>query len=82
MVSMNLTLKNVPDDVCHKLKKSAAEHRRSLNAEIVTVLTREAEEHDRRQKRKAWRTELKRFADSLPEMSSSVSLLREDRDRG
>ncbi|HMW19164.1 MAG TPA: Arc family DNA-binding protein [Piscinibacter sp.] len=34
----NLTLKNVPDDVYERLKRSAEEHRRSLNSEAIVCL--------------------------------------------
>ena len=33
-----ITLKNVPDDLYAKLKKSAAIHRRSINGEAITRL--------------------------------------------
>jgi plasmid stability protein len=35
---MNLTLKNVPDEVYELLKSSAAAHRRSLNSEAIVCL--------------------------------------------
>lgn len=34
----NLTLKNVPDDVYERLKRSAEAHRRSLNSEAIVCL--------------------------------------------
>lgn len=34
----NLTLKNVPDAVYERLKRSAEEHRRSLNSEAIVCL--------------------------------------------
>jgi antitoxin FitA len=34
----NITLKNVPDDVYERLKRSAEEHRRSLNSEAIVCL--------------------------------------------
>jgi len=36
----NLTVKNVPPDLCERLKQSAAANRRSLNSEIITYLER------------------------------------------
>lgn len=36
----NLTLKNIPEDLYRLLKKSAAEHRRSLNKEVIFRLER------------------------------------------
>jgi plasmid stability protein len=35
-----LTVKNIPDDIYNELKRSAAEHRRSLNSEIIVRLER------------------------------------------
>lgn len=33
-----LTLKNIPDAVCERLRASAAAHRRSLNSEAIVCL--------------------------------------------
>ena len=38
----SLTIKNVPEDVHRSLKRQAEVHRRSLNQEILDVLSREA----------------------------------------
>jgi len=35
-----ITLKNVPDELYERLKKSAAENRRSINSEAITCLER------------------------------------------
>jgi len=35
-----LTVKNIPDELYERLKQSAAEHRRSLNSEILVCLER------------------------------------------
>ena len=35
-----LTVKNIPDELYERLKRSAAEHRRSLNSEILICLER------------------------------------------
>src|SRR5947207_3037347 len=39
---MNLSIKNVPDEVYEQIKKTAVEQRRSLNAQIVHLLATEA----------------------------------------
>ncbi len=36
--AMNLTLKNIPEELYRRLKKSAELHRRSLNSEILVNL--------------------------------------------
>jgi plasmid stability protein len=35
-----MTIKGIPDDVYQRLKQSAAEHRRSLNSEVIVRLER------------------------------------------
>lgn len=35
-----ITLKNIPDDLYHRLKESAQAHRRSLNSEILYCVER------------------------------------------
>ncbi len=37
----NLTIKNVPEKLHRRLKQSAAEHRRSVNSEVIACLERE-----------------------------------------
>jgi plasmid stability protein len=78
---MNLTIKKVPDHIGQALKRQAFRHGRSLNAEIVEVLSEAAQESERRRKIVAGRNELERFVAKLPKMSSSVPLIREDRRR-
>ena len=35
-----LTVKNIPDELYERIKQSAAEHRRSINSEIIVCLER------------------------------------------
>jgi antitoxin FitA len=35
-----LTIKNIPDELCQRLKERAAEHRRSINGEVTFSLER------------------------------------------
>jgi plasmid stability protein len=37
-VPTTLTLKNIPDEVCQRLKAAAQTHRRSLNSEAIVCL--------------------------------------------
>jgi plasmid stability protein len=78
---MNFTIKNVPEWVYKALKRGAAEQGRSLNAEAIMALTWQAEEIERHRKMRETRPELERFVASLPKLSSSVPLIREDRRR-
>ncbi len=78
---MNLTVKNLPENVYGALKRSAAEQGRSLNSQIIQVLASESAELERRRKMRESRKELERFVGSLRKMRSSVPLIREDRNR-
>ncbi len=78
---MNVTIKKIPEDVHEQLRKSASLHNRSLNGEIIEVLTAAAEQAKRLERRGEWREDLERFTKSLPPMPDSVPLIREDRDR-
>jgi plasmid stability protein len=37
---VNITLKNIPDDLYERLKLSARAHRRSINSEVIVSLER------------------------------------------
>jgi plasmid stability protein len=76
---MNVTIKNIPDDVHKTLKQEAAQRGRSLNTQILQTLSSEAAEIARRRKMRESRASLERFVASLPKMSSSVPLIRADR---
>ncbi len=76
---MNLTLKNIPEDVCKGLKRSAAKRGRSLNAEAIRVLAAAVEEERKRDFIASSFDDLMRFRKTLPRLSSSVPLIREDR---
>jgi plasmid stability protein len=78
---VNLTLKNLPDDVCDVLKRSAAKQGRSLNAEAIRVLSEAAEDERRREFIASSHGDLRKFRATLPRLSSSVPLIREDRRR-
>jgi plasmid stability protein len=78
---MNMTVKKIPEEVCRQLKHVASENGRSLNAEIVQVLTAAAAEAERRWRMSSSRKELDRFVAKLPRMSTSVGLIRADRER-
>jgi uncharacterized protein (DUF1778 family) len=79
--TVNLTIKKIPQEVYETLKNAAAERGRSLNAQVIQVLAQAAEEAKRREFIRTSRPELERFVATLPRMSSSVPLIREDRKR-
>jgi len=80
----NLTVRRIPENVYKRLKASARTNNRSLNAEILAVLTDED----------AWKLRRLRIAAVLPELvkaraelarkypnaPDSAELIREDRD--
>jgi plasmid stability protein len=78
---VNLTIKNIPDDVYKILKRTAAQRGRSLNAEAIRALAEAAEEAERRKHMKTSRAALERAVAELAPMSSSVPLIRADRQR-
>ncbi|MGI8741579.1 MAG: FitA-like ribbon-helix-helix domain-containing protein [Bryobacteraceae bacterium] len=78
---MNITLKNIPEEVCEQLRRAAAGEGRSLNSQLIQLLTREASEVERRQRMRKARKQLERFVASLPNLPDSTKLIREDRER-
>jgi plasmid stability protein len=75
---MNLSIKNVPEDLVRRLKERAKANHRSLQGEVVSMLE---EATLPRMKRKTIREvgeEARRL--SLPSVSESASLVRMDRD--
>jgi len=81
MVAMNLTIRNVPEEVCAELRRAAQQSGCSLNTQIVQLLTAEAEALERRRRMRQSRKELERFVASLPALKDSTPLIRQNRDR-
>lgn len=78
--TVNLTIKDLPDRTGRILKRRAAAHERSLNREIISILSEAAAESERRQEMRASRSALDRFRESLPPMSSSIPLIGAERE--
>ncbi len=80
----NVNVRKIPEDIYKRLKASARENHRSLNAEILAVLSDEDAWKLRRLQMRAVLPELKRareeFARKYGTLSDSVDLIREDRD--
>lgn len=79
--SMNITLKNVPQEIYQVMKQEAEECGRSLNTQIIQVLGYEAAEIRHRKDLRKVRKEAERFAASLMPMRDSAPLIRRDRMR-
>ncbi len=80
----NLTVRKIPKDIYRRLKESARRNRRSLNAEILAVLSDEDGWKLRRLQIAAVMPELDKaraeLARKYPNAPDSVDLIREDRD--
>jgi plasmid stability protein len=77
---VNLSIKNVPEDIHEALKKRAAKNRRSLNNEILRALEESVQERRRVDEQierlRALRAK-QRFKTTTEEI---VAMIREDRD--
>jgi len=80
----NLAVRKIPKDVYRRLRQSAKNHRRSLNSEILAILTDEDGWGRRRLSIAAVLPELdaarEELAKKYPHLIESVDLIREDRD--
>jgi plasmid stability protein len=77
----NMTVKQLPESVYRRLKKTARQQHRSLNAQVIQVLRDYVAEQEKLENIRAAQDELERFVASLPPMDDSTPLIREDRDR-
>ncbi len=77
----NLTIKNIPPSVHDGLRQLARARGKSLNAYILSALEENVAERARRRRMRETREEFERFLATLPRMSDSIDLIREDRDR-
>jgi hypothetical protein len=78
---MNITLKNVPEGVYRTIRSAAEREGRSLNSQIIRVLSEEAEVQRRRRRARDSRAALEAFVATLPALGDSTPLIRADRQR-
>ena len=80
----NLTVRKIPKDIYRRLRENAKSHRRSMNSEILAILTDEDGWVRRRLDIAAVLPELdaarEELAQKYPHLVDSVDLIREDRD--
>ena len=77
-----LHIRNVPADLFEDVQRWAGEHGRSINTEVIDVLSREAERRRADDEfARRWAEYQRKYADQ-PIDSDVVALIREDRDRG
>ena len=74
---MNLSIKNAPDEVVHRLRQRAERHHRSLQGELLSIIEAAARE-DRPATPAELLAEIRRLGVHTP--NESVSLIRADRD--
>jgi plasmid stability protein len=77
----NLTIKKLPDPLYRQLKKYAQRQGRSLNAQVIHILQADVSEREKFEKMRQSNKDLEQLIASLPPMSDSTSLIREDRER-
>ena len=79
-----LHVRNVPDEMYQRLQRLAEQRKRSLSAEVVTILERGIEEEERRSTQRELIEKIRRERFRYPEgtqVPDSYELLREDRAR-
>ena len=76
----DLNIKRVPDSLHKSLKKAAKAQGRSLNQYVIHLLELDHDERARRERMKKGWKEFRQFVETLPHMSDSAALIREDRD--
>jgi hypothetical protein len=76
----NLSIKDVPEKLHKRLKKSANAQGRSLNSYVIHVLQVTEDEHARRARMSEGWEEYQEFMRSLPGMGDSTSWIRKDRE--
>ncbi|MGH9403505.1 MAG: FitA-like ribbon-helix-helix domain-containing protein [Terriglobia bacterium] len=80
----DLTLRRLPQEVHRTLRRCAQQHGRSLNAEILAILDKAAEQAKQRQDLTKVISEINRLREEVarkyPHQPDSADLIREDRD--
>jgi plasmid stability protein len=78
------TLRNIPDETYKSIQKTARKHGRSFNAEVLSILSDEANLAFRRLEMQRELGQFREFRDSIARRHrtqfNSVELIREDRD--
>jgi plasmid stability protein len=81
----NLTLRNIPGDTYASLRREARQNGRSVNAEILQILSDRAELNRRRKRAAKVLAKLDRIRQEVaresPNQPDSVEWIREDRER-
>ena len=76
-----LHVRNVPDELYTRLKRRAETQRRSLSAEVLTLLEWAVEEVERTSEATLTSIRRRSFNPAAADAPDSTTLLRQDRDR-
>jgi len=76
----SLTIRGIPETLLERLRRSAGQHRRSLNSEVLHRLERSIVAPDERPRERLARIRMLREATALPYLTDEV--LRNARDEG
>jgi hypothetical protein len=76
---VNLTIKNIPAEVVETLRKLATDQRRSLNAQVLTLLEEVHREEQRRQHMMHMLPELQSFRKRLGPLPNIDDILHDER---
>lgn len=80
----NLTVRNIPKKDYNEVQQEAMQNRRSINAEILKIISDKAEMNRRRRQAAKVLARLdgirKEIAREYPDQPDSADLIREDRD--
>lgn len=77
-----LHIHNLPDDLYQRIQLTANAKKRSLNVQVITLLSQALELEERRMKQAKVLSSIQRRRFKAPEnVPSSLDLLREDRER-
>ncbi|HOF88217.1 MAG TPA: Arc family DNA-binding protein [Armatimonadota bacterium] len=78
----NLHIRNVPDDVMARVRESAAHHRRSVNAEVISILDTQLLGYDSRSQLALLdRINALREGNPPSDPDETQRMIREDRER-
>jgi len=76
-MSVNLSIKNVPEQIVDQLRQRARKHHRSLQGELLSIVEESVEQQKALTAREVWE-EVQRTGLNTPR--ESVTMIRQDRD--
>jgi plasmid stability protein len=77
---VNLSIRNVPDDIAERLRARAKANHRSLQGELMEVIKEASTETAQRQTLAKVAAEIRKLGIPPPRRNESTKMIREDRD--